>query len=182
MVLTSPALLVVRGLRADTLRLLAALSKESADPALLCAASAELVDLVDAHVLSGLRHAVPALPDDQATRAAAQLREQRSVCDAVGDATAVLLAAGLSDDDRNRARSALTQRWGVLMAALPTAGERCGACWDTAAVACTAPAYLVLGSALREVGSVPEVWREPWELVRAQLPRSALHRLVTAAT
>ena len=182
---TSPALLVVRGLRADAAALTGASVRSDDSPAArarLCAAGAELTELAVAHVRSARQIALATLPPDAAVRAAAQLRDLQLAADAVGDAAAVMVSAGLSGGDRGDARGALAQRVAALAATLPSDSERRGADWDDAAVRCPAPPWLVLGSALGGGvdDDVPGPWRLPWQQVQPELCRSALHRVRTA--
>jgi hypothetical protein len=182
---TSPALLVLRGLRADAIALTGALTAGddfSRRQALMCAAGAELTELTVAHVRSGRRHALAALPPDAAVRAAAQLHDLQLAADAAGDAVALLGSAGLSGGARGDARRALVRSVATLAAALPSDTERRAAAWDAAALHCAAPSWLVLGSALRGADEVevPDAWRLPWQQVRDELHRSALHRALTA--
>ncbi|MFN2538797.1 MAG: hypothetical protein ABR549_11740, partial [Mycobacteriales bacterium] len=142
---------------------------------------AELADLAVAHVRSARRHALTLLPPDAVVRAAAQLHDLQLAADAAGDAAAVRVAAGLTDDDREDARHVLAHRVATLAAALPSDSERRAAGWDAAALHCAAPPLLVLGSALRGVDDdeVPHAWRLSWRQVRPELHRSALHRVLT---
>jgi len=182
---TAPALLVLRGLRADAAALLAAWS-HAEDPsrgrALLCAASGELTELAVAHVRSGRDHALAALPRDAAVRAAAQLHDLQRWADGTGDAAAVLVSAGLSGGAREQAAGALARRLAGLAAVLPSDVERRAPGWDTAALQCSGPRVLVLGSALRRVEEVPAAWQPAWEQMQPELHRSALHRVVSATS
>ena len=134
----APAVLVLRGLRADAAGLVADLATDEVPRARLCQAAAELAELVVAHVRSAEVHALPTLTADAATRAAAQLHELRGAADAVGDALALLLSAGLDDAARDDARRALARRVAALAGALPQEVERHGDGWDTAALRCRA--------------------------------------------
>lgn len=113
-------------LRARATALVRAATTGDGSPAVraqLSAAAAELSELTADHLRNARRHALPGLPPDDAVRAVAQLHDLQVAADAVGDAAAVLVSAGLSGDDRGEAVAALARRVAALAAALPSYRE-----------------------------------------------------------